>query len=200
MNDKLEKTILDIKTPGLNSPESSVLTDNRFDTYLVLIFSNLNKAQIYKMPYRDSTHHEIEVVMSFNSLNLFELNKDTEDYHKRGPNDKSFLFEIEDKRYIYVGEKLITFETNDKIVESSSEESFSDLKYQLAHGKENIYFLLHQKYISIDEYKNSTQKDEYKYLYKEEVELKGDNIGNEGVVENGNDFIKCKIIHHKNST
>ena len=48
---------LENKTPGLNNPETYVLTDNRFITYLVLIFSDLNKAQIYKMPYRDSPHH-----------------------------------------------------------------------------------------------------------------------------------------------
>ena len=41
MNDKLEETVHDIKTPGLNKPETYVLTDERFNTYLVLIFSEL---------------------------------------------------------------------------------------------------------------------------------------------------------------
>ena len=54
-----------LKTPGLNNPESYVLTYNRFNTYMVLIFSDFNKAQIYKMPYRDSPHHEIEILISF---------------------------------------------------------------------------------------------------------------------------------------
>ena len=41
--------------------------------------------------------------------------------------------------------------------------------------------------------------DEYQSLYKKDSELKGDNITqeNEGVVEYGNDFINCKIIHSK---
>ena len=57
--------------------------------------------------------------------------------------------------------------------------------------------MLHQKYIPIQEYENSTEKDEYKYLYKKDVELKGDNITieNDGIVEYGNDFINCKINH-----
>ena len=49
MNDNLEKIILDLKTPGLSNPETHVLTHNRFNTYIVLIFADLNKAQIYKM-------------------------------------------------------------------------------------------------------------------------------------------------------
>ena len=51
MNDK-------IKTPGLSNPESYVLTHSRFNTYMVLFFSDLNKAQIYKIPFTDSPHQE----------------------------------------------------------------------------------------------------------------------------------------------
>ena len=53
---------LENKTPGLNNPETHILTDNRFNTYMVLIFTELKKAQIYKMPYRNSHHQEIEIV------------------------------------------------------------------------------------------------------------------------------------------
>ena len=76
---------------------------------------------------------------------------------------------------------------------------FNDVKYPFAHGKENIYFMLHQKYIPLQEYENSTVKNEYQYLYKKDGELKGDNITikNDGIVEYGNDFINCKIIQSK---
>ena len=85
MNDKLEEIVLNIETPGLNNPESYVLKHNRFNTYMVLIFSDLNKAQIYKIPFRDSPHHEIEIIMSSNYLNVFKPNENTEDYHTRKP-------------------------------------------------------------------------------------------------------------------
>ena len=42
MNDK-------IKTPGLNYPETYVLKHAKLNTYMVLLFTDLNKAQIYKM-------------------------------------------------------------------------------------------------------------------------------------------------------
>ena len=76
---------------GLNNPKNYVLTHNRFNAYLVLIFSDSNKAHIYKMSYRDSPHHEIELHMSFNCLNLFEPNEHTENYHIPKPNDEFFF-------------------------------------------------------------------------------------------------------------
>ena len=135
--------------------------------------------------------------MSFDYLNVFKPNEQTEDYHIRQPNVENFLFEIGDKKHIFVGEKVITFETNDIIVKHYSKLGFNDVKYPYAYSKENIYLMVHRKYISIEEYKNSTQKDEYENLYRKDDKLKGDNIAdeNEGVVEYGNDFKNCKIIH-----
>ena len=92
-----------IKHQDLNHSVSYVLTHITFITYLVLISSDLNKAQIYEMPYRDSAHHEIETVMSFNYLNVFKRIEHTEDYHIRKLNDENFLFENGDKVYNYVG-------------------------------------------------------------------------------------------------
>ena len=43
MNDK-------IKIPGLSNPENYVLKHARINTYMVLLFTDLDKAQIYKMP------------------------------------------------------------------------------------------------------------------------------------------------------
>ena len=151
MNDKLEEAVHDIKTPGLNKPETYILTHNDLNTYMILIFSDLNKTQIYKMPYRDSPHQEIEILMSFNYLYLFKPNGHKEDYHIRKPNDENILFEIGDKEYVYVGDKILSFETNDTILSFSPELGFNDNKFPFAHGEQNIYFMLHQKFIPIEE-------------------------------------------------
>ena len=50
------------------------------------------------MPYRVSPHHEIEILMNFNYLNVFKPNELKGNYHIRKPNDEKFLFEIEDKK------------------------------------------------------------------------------------------------------
>ena len=55
---------------------------------------------------------------------------------------KTFLFEIEDRKSVYAGEKLISFEANDKIVEYSSNDGLYHVKYTYAHGIENSYSML----------------------------------------------------------
>ena len=176
MNDNSEKT------PGLNNPETYVLTHNRFITYIVLIFTDLKKAQIYKIPKRNSPHQEIEILMSFDYLHVFGPDQNNK--------DGTFLFKIENKKYIHVGKNLFSFETNDEVEMYSSKHGFNDVKFPFAHGKENIYFMLDQKYIPLQEYENSTVKNEYEYLYKKDRDLKRNNITveNEGVVKYANDF------------
>ena len=65
--------------------------------------------------------------------------------------------------------------------------------------KKTITLCYIRKNIPIQEYKKSTEKSVHEYLYRMDDELKDDNITveNEGVVEHGNDFINCKIIHSK---
>ena len=95
-----------------------------------------------------------------------------------------------------MGEKLFSFETNDEI---SSEHGFNDTKFPFDHGKENNYFMLQQKFLPLQEYEKSTEESEYEYLYKMDDKMKGgkNTIENEGIVESGDDFINCEIIHSK---
>ena len=65
--------------------------------------------------------------MNFNYLNLFQPIENTEDYHIGKPNGKTFLFGTE-KKYNYVGESLLSFETSDKIVASFLKEGFNDVR------------------------------------------------------------------------
>ena len=143
------------------------------------------------MPYRDSQHHEVEILMSFNYLKVFKTNEHTEYYHIREPNDENVLFKIGDKNYS-CGGKIFTSETNDTNLNYSSELGFNDIKIPYAYGGENNYFMLHQKYNRLQEYKFSTLKNKYQYLYKKRNE-------NKGVVECGNDSINCKINSDINS-
>ena len=185
---------LENKTPGLNNPETYVLTYNRFNTYMIFIFTDLKKTQIYKMPFRDSPHQEIEMVTKFDYQHLFKPFELDEKTHTRRETNENFLFKIENKKYIYVGEKIFTFKTNDDIEKYSAKTKHNDVKYPFALGKENIYYMIHQKYITIEEFENNELKDEYQYLYKRDSELKGDD---DGEVEYGNDFLNCEIIYSK---
>ena len=176
-----------------------MLTRNRFISCMVLIFTDLKKVQIYKMPYRNSHHQENEIVTKFDYQHLFRPFGLDERTHARRETNENFLFKNEDKKYIYVGEKISPFTTIDDIEEYFSESGFNDVKYPFALSNEKIYYMLYQKYITIEEHENSKMADEYQYLNKKDEELKGDKITfeNDGIVEYGNDFLICKIIDSK---
>ena len=52
--------------------------------------------------------------------------------------------------------------------------------------------MLHQKYVNIQEYKNSTEKNEHQFLFEKGDGIKLDNIKdeNEGIVQKGYWFYK----------
>ena len=60
-----------------------------------------------------------------------------------------------------VGEKVFTFETNDVIVKNSLGNGFNDIKFPYVYGGENIYYILHQKHLPVQEYETSALKNEY---------------------------------------
>ena len=72
-----------------------------------------------------------------------------------------------------MGEKVFSSETNDKTVNYFSVLGFNDIRFPFSYSKNNIYFMLPQKHLHIEEYKKSTQKTEYEYLYKKDDEVKG---------------------------
>ena len=188
-------TNLENKIPGLNNPETYVLTHNSFDTYKVLIFTDLKKAQIYKMPNRNSHQQGIEIVTKFDYQHSFKPNGLDEKTRAGKENNAIFLFKIEDEKYKYVGEKIFTFKAIDDIEEFFSESKYNDVKYPSALSNENIYYMLHQKYITIEEFDNSKMFDEYQYLNNKDSELKG--YDDESMIEYGNDFLNCKFIDSK---
>ena len=159
---------------------------------MVLFFTDLKKAQIYKMPYGNSPHQEIEMVTKFDYQHLFRPFGRDERTHATIETNENFLFKIEDKKYIYVGEKIFTFKTIDDFEEIFSESTYNDVKYPFALGKKDIYYMLYQKNITIEEFENEEMKDEYQYLYEKDGEIKG--YEDENMVEYGNDFLNCKII------
>ena len=71
------------------------------------------------MPYRNSPHKEVEILTSFDYLPLF------------GPDGKedngNFLVEIKHKKYIHVGKKVISFETDDEIEGYTVQHGFNDV-------------------------------------------------------------------------
>ena len=156
-----------LKPPvALNNPETYLLSNNRFIDYLVLIFVKKKKAQIYTFPNRVDEYDIIKLIIEFDYKRLFRPNKHLERYHVTEPKDESFLFKLNDKKYLHVGESIFTFKTTGNIVKYGLEYGRNDINYPFAYDQTNIYYMQHQKYEPIDQYKKSTYKNEYDYLYR----------------------------------
>ena len=50
-------------------------------------------------------------------MHLLKTNEHIEDYHIREPNDGNFLFQAKGSEYVFVGDEVRSFKTNDEIVE-----------------------------------------------------------------------------------
>ena len=137
-----------------NNPETYLLSDNRFIDYIVLIFVDRKKAQIYTFPNRVDEHNVIKLNIDFQYKRLFRPNKHLERYYVTKPIHENFLFKISDKKYLHVGEAVFTFTTNGKIVKYGFEYGFNDVKFPYAYDQTNIYYMLEKKYEPINQYKN----------------------------------------------
>ena len=106
-----------LKTPiSSNNPEIDLLSNNRFIDYLVLIFAKKKKAQIYTFPNRADEYDTIRLIIEFDYKRLFRAIKHLERYYVLNPKDQSFLFKLDEKLYLHVGESIFTFKTTSNIV------------------------------------------------------------------------------------
>ena len=150
----------------MNNPETYLLSYIGFIDYLVLIFVKKKKAQIYTFPNRVDEFDTIRLIIEFKYKRLFRPNTHLERYYILPHKDEKFLFKIADKEYLHVSEKIFTFKTDNNIVKYGSKYGYNDIKYPFAYDKTNIYYMLEQKYEPINKYKESSYKNEYEYLYR----------------------------------
>ena len=150
----------------MNNPETYLLSHNRFIDYLVLIFVDKRKAQIYTFANRVDEHDVIKLIIDFQYKRLFRPNKHLERYHIGTPKHENFLFKIGDRKSLHVGESIFTFTSDTNIVKYGFRYGFNDIKYPFAYDQTNIYYMLEKKNEPINQYKKSTLKNEYDYLYR----------------------------------
>ena len=94
-----------------------------------------------------------------------------------------------------MGAKLNTFERNDIIV-MSLDLNFNDIIFHMLTVKKT-FTLCFIKNMSLFKNMKLQQKKTNINFLKNDDDLEGDNITDEGIIEYGNDFINCKTIHFK---
>ena len=124
---------------GLNNPETYLISNSRYVDYLVLIFVKRKKAQIYSFPNRVDKYDTIRLIIEFDYKRLFRPNKHLERYHVTEPKDESFLFKINGKQYLHVGESIFTLKSKGNIIKYGLEYWHNDINYPFAYDQTNIY-------------------------------------------------------------
>lgn len=59
----------------------------------------------------------------------------------------SLLIQISKTKYVYIGDNIYSFETDDIILDYISPVGNNDVPYPIAYGKDNIYFMLDKQFI-----------------------------------------------------
>jgi len=80
----------------------------------------------------------------------------------------SILLQIKKNRYVYIGDTIYEFDTNDTIVEYFSPVGNNDVPYPVAFSEKNVYFMGDREFIPLDKFPVLTKKermDAYSYYY-----------------------------------
>ena len=84
----------------MNNPETFVLTQNRFNTYIILFFSDERDARNYKMPNRFRKHRDLEELVNAKFSEMFKTDENS-----------CFLIGTERSTYVYIGNNVFSSNT-----------------------------------------------------------------------------------------
>lgn len=79
----------------------------------------------------------------------------------------SILIQISDHKYIYVGNIIYEFATDEKIIDYVSPVGNSDVPYPVAIGSDNVYFMLDKQFIKSQDLETPITVANAENLYSE---------------------------------
>ena len=123
--------------------------------YLLLVFTNEKRAQIYSYPNIENKNKQIKLLIEFTYQKLYKLHNYKFNKPNMIPQRDRFLFRISDKTYIHIGKNVFTFNSNSEIIKYEAD----------IRNDKFLYNLVDYKYTPIEKYKKSKQKNEYDYFY-----------------------------------
>ena len=92
-------------------------------------------------------------------------------------NGNSILLHLKENQYLFIGHEMYQFTTQDEIIKFCSPIGNNDVPYPFAQSKENVYFMLDQKFIPQKYFDHlpktrTKQTDLYEYFYEAEFKSK----------------------------
>ena len=146
--------------------------DNYSNPYCVYVDHNTKEVQVNKVGDDIEDYHS-EHVATFKPLKIFigesPLNPMTEYSGGYGPefDGNSILLKMEQEKYIFIGDQIYSFKTENNIVKFVSPVGNNDVPYPYAiDDKENYYFLLGDDTGILRLNNEKDKEDPYTYYYK----------------------------------
>lgn len=147
---------------------------NRERLFLVKIDSTNKTASIYKKSRKDIKEWEKNPTMNEKPRFFSKLVKTykyqqvfigRDEIEKPAYPGNSILVRIGNMRYVYIGETVYEFSTDERITKYHSRMGNNGVPYPTADGPTKTYFMLDMKYVPNDKIKKIDRKDAYQYYY-----------------------------------
>lgn len=163
------------KSASPSRKKTYLIVDNGARPFVVDVYGS--RSEIYRQKYNDEREEWVRVKKIFETLfsKIFIGDNDLRDksYANKGQfPGNSILLEIDQGKYIYIGDTIYSFETrnNEKITKYYSPVGNSQVPYPYAVGENNTYFMLDKK--SLPNSFLDLKKDAYGQFYGHTVEDK----------------------------
>jgi hypothetical protein len=160
---------------NLHECKHYLIHDNYGRPFCVYIDESLNEVHIYKIDYNNETENmeHIKHIGTYKPEKVFvgisKFNPMTAYSGGYGPyfDGNSILLKMSNNEYIFIGDQIYSFNTDNEIVTFESPVGNNDVPYPYAKDdKENYYLLLDDETCSFKIDNISERDDPYKYYYK----------------------------------
>jgi hypothetical protein len=141
---------------------------NRERLFLVTIDSTKKTASIYKKTKRAVINAQNDHKLYSKLIKTYKYEQvfiGRDGLQKPTYPGNSILLRIGNLRYVYVGEMVYEFSTDERITKYHSPVGNNDVPYPTADAPTKTYFMLDRKYVPNDKIKQIVKKDAYQYYY-----------------------------------
>ncbi len=170
----IHKWILQKPKPLKVKGEEYEIIDNYNRPFIAVV--NPTKVTIYLGQQSDATpdyYYKDKEILSTSYLKVFIGDNDLKDKHYAKKGDfpgNSILIKVSPKKYIYVGDQIYSFTTDDTITSYYSPLGNNQVPYPYAVGEKSVYFMLDRMAVPVSDI--DLKEDGYGQYYMKAGELK----------------------------
>ena len=179
-NLKNSNTFIPLSSLGKNTNKIYDIHDNGGRPFRVIV--NNTGITVYKQSLIDNNDdvynldEEIyeDIILKLNHFLGYWSGFDSSYYKMHG---NSILIQLDTNKYLYIGDTIYAFMTNEKIIDYVSPVGNNDVPYPIAYGNKYVYFMLDQKKMKISDLETPVSVANAEDLYSQFYGFTGSNLG-----------------------